>query len=61
MEEWAYEFKVEIKTLLNNTYEYCVEADTPNDAIEVAIEFFEDDHPEEVYTSRRVLKQKEVR
>lgn len=55
--EWLYEFKIEIETLLHNTYEYNIGADTSDDAIKVAIEFFEDDYPEEIYTSIRILEQ----
>ena len=46
-DEWDYEFDIHIATVSGNYYSYGIEADSLDDAMKVAEEFFTNDYPDE--------------
>lgn len=49
------DFKFEFSILINEKYEYGIEADTEEDAFTVAEEFFADDYPEVELTKIEII------
>lgn len=53
---FAYEYTI----LINNYYEYGIEADTDEDAIAVVKEFFADDYPEVEFKEIEILEKNKI-
>lgn len=60
IEDEDLDFKFEFSILINEKYEYGIEADTEEDAFIVAEEFFADDYPEVEFKEVRILDKSKI-
>ena len=60
IEDEDLEFAFEFDILINEKYEYGIEADTEEDALAVAREFFTDDYPEAEITKIEIMNSTEI-
>ena len=60
IEDEDLDFAFEFTVLINEKYEYGIEADTEEDALAVAKEFFADDHPEVEITKIEVTDKTKI-
>lgn len=60
IEDEDLDFAFEFTILINKKYEYGIEADTEEDALAVAREFFTDDYPEVEITKIEIINTTEI-
>lgn len=60
IEDEDLDFAFEFTVLINEKYEYGIEADTEEDALTVAREFFTDDYPEVEITKIEIIDATEI-
>lgn len=60
VEDEDLDFAFEFTILINEKYEYGIEADTEEDALAVAREFFTDDYPEVEITKIEIIDATEI-
>ena len=60
VEDEDLDFAFEFTILINEKYEYGIEADTEEDALAVAKEFFTDDYPEVEITKIEIMDSTEI-
>lgn len=60
IEDEDLDFAFEFSVLINEKYEYGIEADTEEDALAVAREFFTDDYPEVEITTIEIIDATEI-